>query len=998
MRIVIDLQSLQTPGSRHRGIGRYSLSLAKAMLTLGKSHEFHLLLNGTFSDTVSQIRRELAPLLPQDQFHVFSMVQPTAAVDPQNDDRRLASELTREAFIANLNPDFVHITSHFEGHIDDSISSIGRCGLTVPVGVTVYDLIPLIHESVYLRDAASKRWYQDRLLHLRRADLLLAISESTAREVRDYLGFSADQVVNVGADADPQFNNSPVDSSIVRRAHRRLGITRPFVMYTGGIDWRKNIERLIGCYAQLAAPVRRDHQLVIVCSVDAAQKHTLLHLAAAHGLAEDELIVTGFVPETDLVTLYKTCRLFVFPSWHEGFGLPALEAMRCGAPVIGGNRSSLPEVIGCASALFDPFNENDITERIRQGLVEEEFRRSLLRHQRDHIKTFSWDNTALTSISAIERCVKNRRLERIHATSHPTKLRRLAFVSPLPPSRTGIADYSAELLPELSAYYDIEVIVENDDSVGLDAASSGLNSLPVRTIEWMKRNSERFDRILYHLGNSPHHTYMLNAVGELPGVIVLHDFFLSGFLSFEQYQNGRGDIWLQAAYNAHGYSALAFQHRTGVTDAVLRYPGNRTLVAGALDVIVHSEFSREMGRAWVGTEAERWPVIPHLRKPAETIDRQGARERLGFAETDIVVSSFGFVGRSKQSDRIFSAWLSSGLAAKGVKLVFVGANSPDDYGAQLLDSINSAGVGESVRIVGWTEQAEFRDYLAASDVAVQLRACSRGETSGTVLDAMNFGLATIVNAHGAMAELPQSSVHMLPDDFTQDELAEALVKIATDEAYRSRLGGAAERFIKAEHSPRTCAKKYAEAIERAYENDASTTSGIIERLRDVPLHSWPVVDLINLSSAIQLATGRAPPTSYFDVSNVIDSLGTRYTDLDLISMLRGVFSQDLPRRLEPIYWDMKNQIWRFARTATLHVLGMPVPSLADDPVSFAGPSDLISLGKRRSLANRRSGLHALAHWTLVKSEQAPESDRWEHPLAPVMLDYGWRITPDESAH
>lgn len=116
-------------------------------------------------------------------------------------------------------------------------------------------------------------------------------------------------------------------------------------MYTGGIDHRKNIEGLIKAWSELPMQLRRTHQLAVVCHANENDKLRLYDLAASFGLKDCDLVLTGFVPDEDLLLLYNACELFVFPSWHEGFGLPALEAMQCGKPVLAANRASLPEVV-----------------------------------------------------------------------------------------------------------------------------------------------------------------------------------------------------------------------------------------------------------------------------------------------------------------------------------------------------------------------------------------------------------------------------------------------------------------------------------------------------------------------------------------------------------------------------------------------------------------------------------------------------------------------------
>jgi hypothetical protein len=133
------------------------------------------------------------------------------------------------------------------------------------------------------------------------------------------------------------------------------------------------------------------------------------------------VVITGFVPEDDLVTLYNLCHLFVFPSLHEGFGLPALEAMACGAPVIGSNTSSIPEVIGWKDALFDPTRPSAIAEAIAGALANEGFRQELRNHGLRQARLFSWDESARRALAAFEQLeAPNERgsmMEQSHATA-----------------------------------------------------------------------------------------------------------------------------------------------------------------------------------------------------------------------------------------------------------------------------------------------------------------------------------------------------------------------------------------------------------------------------------------------------------------------------------------------------------------------------------------------------------------------------------------------------
>ncbi len=186
------------------------------------------------------------------------------------------------------------------------------------------------------------------------------------------------QVVNVSAACDQRFQEHDVLEKESISVRQRYKLNRPFIMYTGGIDPRKNIEGLIRAFSQLPKSIRKTYQLAIVCSIQPESRLALESLSKEHSLDGDDVIFTGYVSDNDLVVLYHLCEVFVFPSWHEGFGLPVLEAMSCGAPVIGSNTSSIPEVINLDEALFDPFDEVSIATKIAQVLTDPDFRKRLI--------------------------------------------------------------------------------------------------------------------------------------------------------------------------------------------------------------------------------------------------------------------------------------------------------------------------------------------------------------------------------------------------------------------------------------------------------------------------------------------------------------------------------------------------------------------------------------------------------------------------------------------
>ncbi|CAN7647243.1 glycosyltransferase family 1 protein [Variovorax sp. LjRoot290] len=405
MRIVIDLQGAQTE-SRLRGIGRYSVALATAMVRHRRNHEVLIALNGLFPETIEPIRAAFKGLLPQQNIRIWTAPSPVNAFDSANNWRRGAAEIIREEFLESLRPDIVHISSLLEGFADDAIHSIGRLNRRIPTAATFYDAIPLVQKDVYL-DPNPKFAiaYLEKLEHLKRADLLLAISESAREEAMRYLDRPAERVVNIGAATDAQFNVIDIDTATKESLGRRFGFRDGFLMYSGATDERKNHLRLIEAFSLLPQALRKRHPLLIVGGMPASHRERFLAHARSFGLSAHDVVLTGRVSDEELVALYNLCSLFVLPSWHEGFGLPALEAMSCGAAVIGSKTSSIPEVIGRDDALFDPYSAQAIMQKIAQVLSDATLRNELAQHGLQQAAKFSWDKSATRALDAFEHFV-----------------------------------------------------------------------------------------------------------------------------------------------------------------------------------------------------------------------------------------------------------------------------------------------------------------------------------------------------------------------------------------------------------------------------------------------------------------------------------------------------------------------------------------------------------------------------------------------------------------
>ena len=375
MRILIDLQPCQS-ASRERGIGRHSFDMAQAMAAAPGPHEVWIALNAAFPESIGSLRHAFSDLVPKERIAVFATPTPAAVLDPANDWRDRVGEPIRETFLLGLRPDIVHVASLFEGLVDDAITSVGTIRSSHATATTLYDLIPLV-TGESLPTPQSIRWYQRKLASLKRSDLLLALSDYVRDEAIAKLQIPADRIVVASTAASDVFRPGALVPDALFDLCARHGITRPFVLHAGGFDARKNVVNLILAYARLPATLRSKFQLVLVGTVDTDIRERLRVLCDREDLSAEDVLLPGRLSDVELAALYGECAVSCVPSFHEGFGLPALEAMACGAAVIGADATSIPEVIGRSDALFDPADVDALAAKLHAVLSDGSFRADL---------------------------------------------------------------------------------------------------------------------------------------------------------------------------------------------------------------------------------------------------------------------------------------------------------------------------------------------------------------------------------------------------------------------------------------------------------------------------------------------------------------------------------------------------------------------------------------------------------------------------------------------
>ena len=810
MRIVIDVQACQTQ-SRRRGIGRYSEDLTRALLDRAGDSELMLGLDGTYAEEMRQVVAGVGAGLPPGKLLRYCYPGPSRAHgDPEDGLRPAAEQLVRAAY-ASVSADVVHVNSLFEGYVEHAagLDRVARLPGTIS-SVTLYDLIPLRFPETYLSDPSYAAWYRRKLDSLAHFDVLLCISEATRRDAVDLLGIPEDRLAVIGAGVGPMFRPAVDQDAIRAKIRTRFGIKGRFVLYTGNDDPRKNLKGAIRAFAEVPASARRNVQLVLN---QVGDESAVRAVAKSAGLSRGDLVVTGWVPDDALVELLQTCDVFFFPSLYEGFGLPVVEAMACGAPAIASNNSSLPEIVGRSDALFDPVSPKDASRVLGKALVDDAFRASLVESGLARAKRFSWNASAELSMQAWRQAIARRDAEPKPAAGNGKV--RLAMVTPIAPQETGIADYMSELLPEIARIADVEVFTTCDEPVGSDV----VGATKFRHWSSLLQEASRFDQVVYQVGNSPFHSHMVDAIREVPGLVVLHDFFLSSMLWHKEAHEGCPGVFREALEYSHGVPALATYEADGENKLEVRreHPASRELIEAADGIIVHSAHSGDLCRRYFpGVRRGPWTMLPmpvKRRMPLGGDERSTMRRRLGVAGDELLVVSLGFMADTKLNLELLEALehVCAG-SRRRIRLVFVGGAAGGDYGAAVSAAIAAHPMRERIAITGFVSSEDYHAYLGTADCAVQLRTSSRGETSKAVLDCMAYGLPTVVNSYGAFAEMPEGTVLKVGPDADPRELAAALARLADDPDLRNTVSAECARYMEERHAPAAVAESYLDVV------------------------------------------------------------------------------------------------------------------------------------------------------------------------------------------
>jgi glycosyltransferase involved in cell wall biosynthesis len=270
----------------------------------------------------------------------------------------------------------------------------------IPTVVTIHDLIPLLLPQY--RGGPLVRLYTALVSRTaRRAAPVLTDSEASKRDIISYLGLPEERVRVIYLAADGRYAPTPTPDDATVRA--RYGLPERYVLYLGGFDARKNIATVLDAYHRAAPSIGECWPLVVAGSLperDTPFAPDPRRLAREQGMDERFVRFVDSPADADKPALYRGAAAFIFPSRYEGFGLPPLESLACGTPVVGGDVSSIPEIVGDAGVLLPPDDAQGMAEALICLATDDAFRAELGRRALAQAARFSWERTAQETLAA----------------------------------------------------------------------------------------------------------------------------------------------------------------------------------------------------------------------------------------------------------------------------------------------------------------------------------------------------------------------------------------------------------------------------------------------------------------------------------------------------------------------------------------------------------------------------------------------------------------------
>jgi len=727
--IYVDARCLQDPEYQFRGIGQHVSSLLRNRVNTAAG-ECHL---------VALVAPDL-PALPEEYRGLFDEISfclnPSL---PRNGSIFInASPMTHD-------PKF---TFRFISHQNLLTAAI------------VYDFIPLDWPG-YLAQVSQRIDYLSKLTRLKSSTMFLPISHYSAQRLIELTGVSSEDIRVTGASV----RSSLYDLARGSRGPASWAGSQPYFLTVGGADSRKNTETVVYALRELNRASTNPIQLRIV-GPDSPE-----HRTALQKLAGERQFLSFFsdVDDRTLVELYAGAIATIAPSHIEGFSLPVVEAAVCGSPVIASRCTAHMELIDQPEALFSADSPDELAQRLTQIVEDSEFRASLIHAQAGLAEKFREEAVGNRFWSAVMERFDRRLPPTGPAVGRQAKPK-IAVLSPFPPEQSGVARFTELTLRAARKHFEIDLFTDAARPLVLD---DGVRDVGVINIFALLKSG--YHSVLSVLGNSRFHLPIFELLERYGGPCIMHDSRLT-HVYFERMGETK---FLEFAIKLLGRPVQMDEVRLWLDDRELPSLFVEPVLERARPLIVHTRRYQDLLRKRYSINAELATFPSNFQFSEEELserNRTAVRQSLGMKDGTFVISSFGIVDQSKG---IFACVVALDLLRSWNipgELYFVGKGG--GLKRLLTQVAMDFGVADYVHVFDdFVSEEQYRNFMIASDAAVQLRTYDFGQPSASLADCISSGIPVVATCSLAATCDAPSYVARIPDHISSLLIAEGLAEI-----------------------------------------------------------------------------------------------------------------------------------------------------------------------------------------------------------------------------
>lgn len=770
MKILIDGQTLETQ-EINRGIGNYFKNVVNNIIKIDFINEWYITVSN--KSFVKKLDPWVVDKLNIIENQKFSPSNINTSLDIAN--REYTEEIQKT--ISNNNIELYWNPNPVMQNVMFPVEKL-NCDFFA----TFYDLIPLVFKNKYINNWPNelKNEYMRRLNYLNsKENNIIFISNASQSDFDKFIGtdYKKGYVTFLAADSKKYYTSFSFD----------INKKSPYnILYVGGFDFRKNMYPAVEAFAEAKSKykgtIMDEAYFDIVCSMNLHEKEEFEKYLKKINIL-DYVKLNGFISEMELVRKYKECDIFFFPSLYEGFGLPILEALLSGAFVLSADNSSLKEVGQEYCIYCDAEDVHNMSVKIYEALEKSiNEKRSKREARSNYALNFGWYETAQLTLNCFNSFQKE---ERVNS--------KLAIVTPWLPQKTGIANWIFKLTKSLKKYFDIDIYV--DDSVDSIKEYVKLESINIKSIFKFRENANKYNQIIYQLGNnSQYHTEIYKLALEIPGIVEIHDYNINPFMYQSFLLNGDKKIFEKAInyYGEEGKEHYKELSKGSVYPNIYKFPMIHYVASKSKGTIAHSKWVKENMN-----EIKNVSIIPLPAFEKDDFNKefnlQEFSERYNLGANDLIISCLGFINKNKRPYKVIDAIHKLRLDGYPCKLLLLGSGGDEE--SQVIEYAEKLDIKNDIIITGFLDDFSYYEGIEFSDIIVNLRYPSMGESSATLCETFKYGKPVLVSNINQYKEFPDEICWKVDiNDFEVEQIYNYIKYLLKNREVREAIGNNAKIY------------------------------------------------------------------------------------------------------------------------------------------------------------------------------------------------------------